>query len=50
MSIVGGALVTFVMGKITDSYSTNYAYAVPLLCFIVVAWYGWKGFEIKSPV
>ena len=50
MSIVGGALVPFVMGKITDSYSINYAYAVPLLCFIVVAWYGWKGFEIKSPV
>ena len=50
MSIVGGALVPFVMGKITDNYSINYAYAVPLLCFIVVAWYGWKGFEIKSPV
>ncbi len=47
MSIVGGALVPFVMGKITDNYSINYAYAVPLVCFIVVAWYGWKGFQIR---
>ena len=48
MSIVGGALVPYVMGKITDTYSINYAYAVPLVCFIVVAWYGWKGYQIRS--
>jgi len=46
MSIVGGALVPFVMGKITDNYSIDYAYAVPLVCFIVVAWYGWSGYRI----
>ncbi|HEY5464907.1 MAG TPA: sugar MFS transporter [Hanamia sp.] len=49
MSIVGGALVPFVMGKITDNYSIDYAYAVPLVCFIVVAWYGWSGYKIVSP-
>jgi MFS transporter, FHS family, L-fucose permease len=48
MSIVGGALVPYVMGKITDNYSINYAYAVPLVCFIVVAWYGVRGYRIKS--
>ncbi|HUZ60045.1 MAG TPA: sugar MFS transporter [Hanamia sp.] len=46
MSIVGGALVPFVMGKITDNYSIDYAYAVPLVCFIVVAWYGLMGYRI----
>ena len=46
MSIVGGALVPFIMGKITDNYSINFAYAIPLVCFIVVAWYGWKGYRI----
>lgn len=46
MSIVGGALVPFIMGKITDNYSINYAYAIPLVCFIVVAWYGWRGYKI----
>lgn len=48
MSIVGGALVPYVMGLITDKYSINYAYAIPLVCFIVVAWYGWKGYKIEK--
>ncbi len=48
MSIVGGALVPYVMGKITDNYSINYAYAVPLVCFIVVAWYGLRGYKVVS--
>lgn len=48
MSIVGGALVPFVMGKITDNYSINYAYAVPLVCFIIVAWYGWSGYKVVN--
>jgi MFS transporter, FHS family, L-fucose permease len=39
-------LVPFIMGKITDNYSINYAYAIPLVCFIVVAWYGWRGYKI----
>jgi MFS transporter, FHS family, L-fucose permease len=46
MSIVGGALVPFIMGKITDNYSINFAYTIPLVCFIVVAWYGWRGYRI----
>ncbi|MEP6626610.1 MAG: L-fucose:H+ symporter permease [Ginsengibacter sp.] len=48
MSIVGGASVPFLMGKIADAYTINYAYAVPLVCFFVVAWYGIKGYEIKN--
>jgi FHS family L-fucose permease-like MFS transporter len=47
MSIVGGALVPYAMGLITDNYSINYAYAIPLVCFIVVAWYGWKGYKVE---
>jgi MFS transporter, FHS family, L-fucose permease len=38
--------VPFIMGKITDNYSVNLAYSIPLVCFIVVAWYGWKGYKI----
>jgi FHS family L-fucose permease-like MFS transporter len=48
MSIVGGASVPFLMGKIADTYTINYAYAVPLVCFFVVAWYGMKGYQIKN--
>jgi FHS family L-fucose permease-like MFS transporter len=47
MSIVGGALVPYVMGMLSEQ-STARAYVVPLICFIVVAWYGWKGFKVKS--
>ncbi len=50
MSIVGGALVPYIMGTLADSYSTASAYIVPLICFIVVAWYGWKGYRIKGGV
>ena len=46
MSIVGGALVPYVMGMLSER-STAQAYIVPLICFIVVAWYGWKGYKTK---
>lgn len=46
MSIVGGALVPYVMGMLSEK-STADAYIVPLICFVVVAWYGWKGYKIK---
>lgn len=47
MSIVGGALMPFIMGSLSDIYSTATAYIVPLLCFFIVAWYGWKGYQTK---
>lgn len=48
MSIVGGAILPLFMGIISDqTHSIQKAYIVPLLCFIVVAWYGWKGYKIK---
>lgn len=46
MSIVGGALVPVVMGLIADKYSTSISYIIPLFCFLVVAWYGWKGYKV----
>jgi len=48
MSIVGGALMPFVMGLVADAWSTATAYIVPLFCFIVVAWYGWKGYKTRT--
>ncbi len=46
MSIVGGALMPYFMGLLSES-GTAKAYIIPLLCFVVVAWYGWKGYKIK---
>ncbi|NEU06934.1 L-fucose:H+ symporter permease [Flavihumibacter sp. R14] len=48
MSIVGGALVPYVMGLLTDHYSISFAYIVPLFCFVIVAWYGWRGYRISA--
>ena len=48
MSIVGGALVPYVMGVLTDQRSIAFAYTVPLICFMVVAWYGWKGYRVRK--
>ncbi|WP_259066767.1 sugar MFS transporter [Mucilaginibacter sp. X4EP1] len=49
MAIIGGAVVPVVMGIIADKYSTSLAYAVPLCCFIVVAWFGLRGYRVRSP-
>ena len=46
MSIVGGAVMPYIMGILSEK-STAQAYIVPLICFIVVAWYGWKGYKTK---
>ncbi len=48
MSIVGGAVMPYVMGLVAQSYSTAYSYTIPVICFIVVAWYGWRGYVIKN--
>jgi FHS family L-fucose permease-like MFS transporter len=48
MSIVGGALMPYVMGVLAEKYSTATSYSVPLVCFVVVAWYGWRGYIVKG--
>lgn len=47
MSIVGGAVMPVVMGYVAEEYGTAFSYLVPMLCFIHVAWYGWKGYRVK---
>jgi len=43
MAIGGGVLLPWPMGKISDLYGANVAFLLPAACFVVVAWYGWKG-------
>lgn len=42
MAIVGGAIVPYFMGWLSDAYSTATAYLIPLLCFCVVALFGFQ--------
>jgi MFS transporter, FHS family, L-fucose permease len=49
MAIVGGALLPLVLGRIADiTNSIQYGYVVPLVCFVIVAWYGFKGYKLKN--
>lgn len=41
MSILGGAVVTAVMGRAADLTSVRSAYATLILCFLAVAIFGW---------
>jgi FHS family L-fucose permease-like MFS transporter len=46
MSIVGGAVMPRIFGLISDtSNNIQLGYIVPLVCFMVVAYFGWKGYK-----
>jgi MFS transporter, FHS family, L-fucose permease len=50
MAIIGGAIFPVIMGSIIDASGDNIqiGYIVPMLCFFVIAYYGWKGYEVKA--
>jgi MFS transporter, FHS family, L-fucose permease len=49
MSIVGGALIPLAMGGIADvTHNIQNGYIIPLICFIVVLYFGWKGYKVKQ--
>ena len=43
MSIVGGAIIPPIMGRVADTTGIAVSYIVPALCFVGVALYGWLG-------
>lgn len=50
MAILGGAVLTGVMGKVSDSFGIGVAYLVPLVCFMVIAHYGARGYRVDARV
>ncbi len=48
MAIIGGALITLVMGKIADRVSIAAGYLVPAICFVGIALYGWFGSRLDA--
>jgi FHS family L-fucose permease-like MFS transporter len=48
MSIVGGAFIPLLLGYISRNINIQVAYAVPLVCFFVILYYGWKGYKIRG--
>lgn len=49
MSIVGGAILPYGMGSLIDyaGDSIQIGYIVPLVCFVVVLAYGWRGRSVR---
>jgi MFS transporter, FHS family, L-fucose permease len=48
MAIIGGALITPVMGLVSVHFGIGKAIVVPLACFAVIAYYGIKGYKEKT--
>ncbi|HWR36011.1 MAG TPA: hypothetical protein VN622_09105 [Clostridia bacterium] len=42
MAIMGGAVLPKLMGYVADQYDMSRAFIVPMLCFVVVALYGFN--------
>jgi FHS family L-fucose permease-like MFS transporter len=40
MAIMGGALLPKLMGKLGDDYGMSIGFAVPAVCFLIIAIYG----------
>ncbi|MFT5515947.1 MAG: FHS family L-fucose permease-like MFS transporter [Rhodothermales bacterium] len=45
MAILGGAVITAVQGSVSDALGIEMAYLVPLACFLVIAYYGVRGWK-----
>ena len=47
MAIIGGAVLTLAMGRLSDMAGIANSLLIPLLCFVFVAYYGIKGYKDK---
>jgi FHS family L-fucose permease-like MFS transporter len=47
MAIIGGAILTMLMGAVSDLAGIANSLVVPLLCFVFVAFYALKGYKEK---
>ena len=42
-AIVGGAIIPVVQGFFADNIGIHHAFFLPVLCYLYIAYYGWKG-------
>jgi FHS family L-fucose permease-like MFS transporter len=47
-AVVGGAIIPVVLGGLTDKYGFYYAAALPVLCYLYIAFYGFVGHKPKK--
>ncbi|MCK5764552.1 MAG: sugar MFS transporter, partial [Bacteroidales bacterium] len=44
MMILGGAIVPVFQGMAADAYGVHASFFVPVICYVYLAFYGWKGY------
>ena len=47
MAIVGGAVCPVFMGLIADKFNMQVGFLVPLVCFLIIFLFGFKGYKAK---
>jgi FHS family L-fucose permease-like MFS transporter len=47
-AIVGGAIIPVVQGLFADRIGIQQAFFIPVLCYLYIAYYGWKGHRLVS--
>jgi FHS family L-fucose permease-like MFS transporter len=50
MAIVGGAVIPQLQGMLADHIGLQHAFALPLLCYLYIVFYGVSGSKIRSSV
>jgi FHS family L-fucose permease-like MFS transporter len=50
MSIVGGAIIPVIMGRIADVSTMALGFIVPLICFAFIVYYGISGYKVRRAV
>ncbi|MFM7024161.1 MAG: L-fucose:H+ symporter permease [Flavobacteriales bacterium] len=48
MAIVGGAFIPPLMGVVSGEYGIQLAFLVPVLCYVFIAYYGFRGSKVLS--
>ena len=49
MTVVGGAILPAILGRVADVWNLQASFIVPLAAYAYVAFYGWKGHEDRTP-
>lgn len=48
MGIVGGAVVPWLQGVLSDRIGIQHSFAIPLICYAFIVWYGFAGSRIRA--
>jgi FHS family L-fucose permease-like MFS transporter len=45
MSIIGGAVIPAIMGRISDAANIQTAFVVPLICYVYILYFALRGYK-----